>query len=70
MPTRTDMELAIPLCMRRLSEPKLGQSRQHGVHLTCFQPMRYDASANAWLCECGNIDAGELVVARGWLAAA
>jgi hypothetical protein len=67
VPSALTLGYAIPLCMRRLIDSPSGQ-RQHGVHVTCFKPMRYDASSNAWLCECGNIDAGELVAARRWLA--
>jgi hypothetical protein len=51
------MESAIPVCLRRIV-PKAGW------HRTCFKAMRYDASSNAWLCVCGNIEAGELVAAR------
>jgi hypothetical protein len=44
---------------------------QHGVHFTCFRPLRYNAATNEWLCTtCGGLTAGELVVARqfGWSA--
>ena len=40
---------------------------QHGVHFTCFRPMRYCAPANEWQCgACGGLIAGELVSARRW----
>lgn len=68
MPTLTDIEYAWPLCMARVIERK---GRQHGVHLTCFQRMRYDAAVNCWVCvACGNVDAGELVAARQMVARA
>jgi hypothetical protein len=42
---------------------------QHGLHFTCFRPLRYSASTNEWQCGgCGRLIAGELVFARrlGW----
>jgi hypothetical protein len=38
---------------------------QHGVHFTCFRPLRYCAPTNEWQCgDCGGSVAGELVFAR------
>lgn len=60
MPTREDIEVATPLCHRRLMQ----RSGQHGVHFTCYQPMRYVAGRNAWRCDCGAEESGELIAAR------
>ena len=38
---------------------------QHGVHFTCFRPLRYRAPTNEWECGgCGGLVPGELVAAR------
>lgn len=58
--TREDIEYATPRCWRRIIE----RTGQHGVHRTCFQPMRYRAGDNTWVCTCGNEDSGLLVAAR------
>jgi hypothetical protein len=38
---------------------------QHGVHFTCYRPLRYHAPSNMWRCtECGDLISGELIAAR------
>lgn len=63
MPTRADIEAATPRCHRRLIQKHTG-SRQSGVHITCYRPMRYRPGRNTWICECGAEETGELLGAR------
>jgi len=59
--TREDIEYATPRCWRHI----IDRQGQHGVHHTCFQPMRYRAADNTWECRaCGNEDSGLLIAAR------
>jgi hypothetical protein len=38
---------------------------QHGLHFTCYRPLRYHAHTNQWYCgSCGGLTPGELVAAR------
>ena len=46
VPSREDLELAAPLCYRRVVEYR----GQGGVHYTCFGPMKFDAAAWLWTC--------------------
>jgi hypothetical protein len=67
MPSADTIRYATPLCYART----MVRNGQHGVHFTCFRPLRYNAATNEWLCTtCGGLTAGELVVARqfGWSA--
>lgn len=52
MPTLLDMLLAIPRCRER----RVQINGQHGVHFTCYEPMRYIHAAAQWECTvCGAI---------------
>jgi hypothetical protein len=43
----------------------MARNGQHGVHFTCYRPMRYHAPLNEWHCEiCGDCISGYLVAAR------
>lgn len=46
MPTLEDMDYARPLCRRR----RIITQGQHGVHVTCLQPMTYTIGENLWWC--------------------
>jgi hypothetical protein len=38
---------------------------QHGVHFTCYRPLRYSVPTNEWQCgACGGLIDGGLVFAR------
>ena len=37
------------------------------VEFVCYRPMRYRASNNEWVCECGSTETGELLGA--WFSA-
>lgn len=63
MPDLLTLELAVPRCTRRLIQPKDGQ-RQHGVHVTCCQPMVYVPGRNSWRCPCGAEESGILIGAQ------
>ena len=61
MPSSYTIDYATPLCFART----MVRNGQHGVHFTCFRPLRYRSATNEWLCgACGKHIAGELVVAR------
>jgi hypothetical protein len=61
MPSTYTIHYATPLCFARM----MVRNGQHGVHFTCFRPLRYCAPTNEWQCgECGGLIAGELVAAR------
>ena len=61
MPSAYTIHYATPLCFAR----RMVRNGQHGVHFTCFRPLRYCAPTNEWQCGgCGGLIAGELVVAR------
>ena len=61
MPSAYTIHYAIPLCFART----MVRNGQHGVHYTCFRPLRYRAPTNEWECgACGGQFAAELVVAR------
>jgi hypothetical protein len=64
MPSPQTLQYAIPLCFAR----RMVRNGQHGLHFTCYRPLRYDPLANLWLCvACGSSIGGELVVARSAL---
>ena len=46
MPTLMDMLEAIPRCR----QPRMIRDGQHGVHFTCFEPLRYVLATNEWRC--------------------
>jgi ribosomal protein L37AE/L43A len=61
MPSEYTIRYATPLCFARTME----RDGQHGVHFTCFRPLRYRAPTNEWQCgACGGHIAGGLVFAR------
>jgi hypothetical protein len=60
MPTRADIEAAIPRCGRRV----MVKDGQHGTHYTCGRPMHYLAFANAWVCRCGGSQHESQVASR------
>jgi hypothetical protein len=38
---------------------------QHGLHFTCYRPLRYYPWTNEWYCgACGGLIAGEEIAAR------
>ena len=62
MPSAYTIHYAIPLCFART----MVRNGQHGVHFTCFRPLRYCAPTNEWQCgACGGLIAGENVVVSG-----
>jgi hypothetical protein len=61
MPSAHTLHYAIPLCFAR----RMVRNGQHGLHFTCYRPLRYDALANLWCCmACGHSISADLVVAR------
>jgi hypothetical protein len=61
MPSTHTLLYAIPLCFAR----RMVRRGQHGLHFTCYRPLRYDAPTNLWCCKaCGSSVSGELVAAR------
>jgi hypothetical protein len=61
MPTREDLEYAVPRCYARTMK----RDGQHGVHFTCYQPMRYVAATNMWVCDsCHTQNAGQYIPHR------
>ena len=63
MPSEYTIRYATPLCFART----MVRNGQHGVHFTCFRPLRYCPPTNEWQCgACGGLIAGELVSARRW----
>jgi hypothetical protein len=61
MPSVYTIHYATPLCFART----MVRNGQHGVHYTCFRPLRYRAPTNEWECgACGGHFAAEHVVAR------
>ena len=61
MPSTYTIRYATPLCFART----MVRNGQHGVHFTCFRPLRYRAPTNEWECGgCGELVAGELVAVR------
>jgi hypothetical protein len=62
MPNAHTLQYAIPLCFAW----RMVRRGQHGVHFTCYRPLRYDVLANEWRCvDCGTSVSGYLVAARG-----
>ena len=50
MPSEYTIRYATPLCFART----MVRNGQHGVHFTCFRPLRYCAPTNEWQCgACG-----------------
>jgi hypothetical protein len=65
MPNAHTLYYAIPRCFARLME----RNGQHGLHFTCYRPLRYDLAGNLWCCvTCGSSVGGDLVAARGHVA--
>jgi hypothetical protein len=72
MPRRGDIEAATPRCQATRQEPGpesvnfglRGGVLRAMVELLCLMPMRYQASDNSWLCECGSSEPGEYLAAR------
>lgn len=62
MPTMLDMIEAVPRCTRR----RMRRNGQHGVHFTCYLPMRYNAARGVWHCKCGGSERGGSVAARDY----
>ncbi len=61
MPSAYTLQYATPLCFART----MVRNGQHGLHFTCYRPLRYHAHTNHWYCgSCGDLTAGELVAAR------
>lgn len=61
MPSAHTLQYAIPLCFAR----RMVRNGQHGLHFTCYRPMRYDALANLWRCVvCGHAVGTDHVLAR------
>jgi hypothetical protein len=61
MPSTYTINYATPLCFNRT----MVRNGQHGVHFTCFRPLRYCAPTNEWQCgACGGLIPGELIAAR------
>jgi hypothetical protein len=61
MPSVNTLQYAIPLCFAR----RIVRNGQHGMHVTCYRPLHYDAAMNLWRCgECGSSVSGYLVAAR------
>ena len=61
MPSEQTLHYAVPLCFAR----RMVRRGQHGLHFTCYRPMRYDPPANLWHCAaCGSAISGGLVAAR------
>jgi hypothetical protein len=61
MPSAHTLHYAIPLCFAR----RMVRNGQHGLHFTCYRPMRYDALANLWRCvTCGHSACADHVLAR------
>jgi hypothetical protein len=61
MPSAHTLQYAIPLCFAR----RMVRNGQHGLHFTCYRPMRYDALANLWHCmTCGHSVGTDHVLAR------
>ena len=44
MPSTYTIRYATPLCFART----MVRNGQHGVHFTCFRPLRYYAPTNEW----------------------
>ena len=52
MPSTYTIRYATPLCFART----MVRNGQHGVHFTCFRPLRYYAPTNEWQCGgCGGL---------------
>jgi hypothetical protein len=61
MPSEYTIRYATPLCFHRT----MVRNGQHGVHFTCFRPLRYRAPTNEWECgACGGLVGGGHVFAR------
>jgi hypothetical protein len=61
MPNEHTLQYATPLCFA----PRMERNGQHGVHYTCYRPLRYQAPQNLWQCvDCGSSVEGALVAAR------
>jgi hypothetical protein len=61
MPSAHTLHYAVPLCFAW----RMVRRGQHGLHFTCYRPLRYDAHANEWRCvACGDSVTGPLIAAR------
>jgi hypothetical protein len=61
MPSAHTLHYAVPLCFAW----RMVRRGQHGLHFTCYRPLRYDAHANEWRCvACGDSVSGGLVAER------
>jgi hypothetical protein len=61
MPSTHTLHYAVPLCFAW----RMVRRGQHGLHFTCYRPLRYDAHENLWRCvDCGSSVDGGLVAAR------
>jgi hypothetical protein len=61
MPSAYTLHYATPLCFAS----RMIRNGQHGLHFTCYRPLRYDAPTNLWRCaSCGTCVSGTLVAAR------
>jgi hypothetical protein len=69
MPSRQDMQFAQPLCRRR----RVIRDGQHGLHVTCWQPMVYVdwGGGNQWWCDSCQLhtDGHEVAAAQRAVAA-
>ena len=61
MPSVYTIQYATPLCFAR----RMVRNGQHGVHFTCFRPLRYCALTNEWQCgACDGLIAGEWIAKK------
>jgi hypothetical protein len=61
MPSAYTLHYANPLCFART----MVRNGQHGLHFTCYRPLRYYPWTNEWYCgACGGLIAGEEIAAR------
>lgn len=76
MPSKEDLQFAVPLCQRR----RIIKNGQHGLHLTCWEPLVHRGWKPDWWCgECGvEVSYGTVLAQRAafeeaervrWLAA-
>jgi hypothetical protein len=72
VPIQADIEAATPCCQATRLELRpggrnfglRGGTTRYLIELLCLKPMRYRASDNTWLCECGSTETGALIAAR------
>jgi hypothetical protein len=61
VPTLIDILEATPRCRAR----RMIRRGQHGVHFTCYEPMRYLSNIGEWWClACGAYTPAAMAVAR------